>query len=310
LKVKQIQSELSSTNLRDLSESKIEELRKGWEEELAEIEGHHRESLMQARDMLGALAENLRASDGEEPAEIMEALEQRMIALEEEADENFEMVQLGLAVAIINHEFAAAIRNVRKSVQQLGQISQRSDALRPLYKSIRHNFEHLDGHLKLFTPLQRRLYRTGQVISGNNIRKYVVDLFGNRLERHNVNLECTDSFLSATVECYPSTLYPAFINLVDNAIFWLTSTKGAKRIRFDVSGGDFIVANSGPTIEERDRLRIFERGFTRKPGGRGLGLFISSRALQAEQMTLRLESPPADFSVAFHIFAPTLIISK
>jgi len=309
-KVKQIESDLSRTNLEGLSESKVEELRKGWEAELSQIEGHHRDALMQARDMLAALAENLRASDGEEPAEIMEALEQRMIALEEEADENFEMVQLGLAVAIINHEFAAAIRNVRKSVQQLGQISQRSDALRPLYKSIRHNFEHLDGHLKLFTPLQRRLYRSGQVISGKNIRKYVDDLFGNRLDRHDVKLECTESFLSACVECYPSTLYPAFINLVDNAIFWLTSIKGPKFIRFDVTGEDFIVSNTGAGIEERDRLRIFERGFTRKPGGRGLGLFISARALEAEKMTLRLDSPPPGFNVAFYISAPTLKIKK
>jgi hypothetical protein len=32
-----------------------------------------------------------------------------MLALEEQADDDFEMVQRGLAVAIINHEFAASI---------------------------------------------------------------------------------------------------------------------------------------------------------------------------------------------------------
>lgn len=263
---------------------------------------------MQARDMLAALAENLRASDGQEPAEVMEALEQRMLALEEEADENFEMVQLGLAVAIINHEFAAAIRNVRRSVQELGQVSQRSATLRPLYQSIRHNFEHLDGHLKLFTPLQRRLYRSAQEISGKSIRKYITDLFGNRIERHKVTLDCTEAFLSSTVECYPSTLFPAMVNLVDNALFWLATTKEDRRIRFDVSGNDIIVANTGTEIEERDRQRIFERGFSRKPGGRGLGLFISGRALESEKMRLRVESPPPGYRVAFHIFAPTLRI--
>ena len=84
----------------------------------------------------------------------MEAMQERMLALEEQADEDFEMVQLGLAVAIINHEFAASITRVRSSVRQLGQVSRRSNALRPLYESIRSNFEHLDGHLNLFTPLQ------------------------------------------------------------------------------------------------------------------------------------------------------------
>jgi signal transduction histidine kinase len=308
LKVKQIQSDLNSTDLDALSPGKIDALRKRWEDELLEIEGHHRDALMQARDMLAALAENLRASDGQEPAEVMEALEQRMLALEEEADENFEMVQLGLAVAIINHEFAAAIRNVRKSVQELGQVSQRSTTLRPLYQSIRHNFEHLDGHLKLFTPLQRRLYRSAQEIAGKSMRNYVTDLFGNRLERHKVTLECTEAFLSAKVECYPSTLFPAVINLVDNAIFWLENATSDRRIRFDVSGGDIIVANTGAEVEERDRQRIFERGFSRKPGGRGLGLFISARALEAEKMGLRLETPPPGYRVSFHISAPTLKI--
>lgn len=310
LKVKQIEAALNSTDLDALSPEKIEALRKGWEDQLLEIEGHHRDALMQARDMLAALAENLRASDGQEPAEVMEALEQRMLALEEEADENFEMVQLGLAVAIINHEFSAAIRNVRRSVQELGQVSQRSATLRPLYQSIRQNFEHLDGHLKLFTPLQRRLYRSVQDIAGKSIRNYVTDLFGNRLERNRIDLDCTDAFLSSKVECFPSTVFPAVINLVDNAIFWLQNVKGDRRIRFDVSGGDIIIANTGAAIEQRDQQRIFERGFSRKPGGRGLGLFISARALEGEKMHLRLDSPPPGYNVAFHISAPTLKLTR
>jgi len=94
LKVKQIESDLNSTDLDALSPGKIEALRKGWEDQLSEIESHHREALMQARDMLAALAENLRASDGQEPAEVMEALEGRMLALEEEADESAFWIEL------------------------------------------------------------------------------------------------------------------------------------------------------------------------------------------------------------------------
>ena len=306
LKIRQIEADLNRTDLEALTPERVELLRKEWEGQLTEIESHHREALMQARDMLAALAENLRASDGAQPAEAMEALEHRMLALEEEADENFEMVQLGLAVAIINHEFAAAIRNVRRSVQELGQVSQRSVTLRPLYQAIRQNFEHLDGHLKLFTPLQRRLYRSAQLIQGKSIRNYITDLFGNRLERHRIDLQCTDAFIAAKVECYPSTLYPAMVNLIDNAIFWLTSSKEDRRIRLDVSDHDIVVANTGPAIEERDRQRIFERGFSRRPSGRGLGLFISARALQAEKMQLSIATPPPGFNVAFNIFAPTL----
>ena len=304
--IRSIQVDLNSTDLSNLEPEKIDLLRKKWEDELTEIEVRHRDALMAARDMLAALAENLRASDGEEPAQIMEALEQRMLSLEEQADEDFEMVQLGLAVAIINHEFAASIKRVRRSVQELGQISKKANELRPLYESIRTNFEHLDGHLNLFTPLQRRLYRSAQPISGKSIRNYVDDLFSSRLERHKVTLNCTEAFLLTRVECYPSTIYPAMINLIDNALFWLSNINGERIISLDAVDGAFVVSNNGPAIEERDWLRIFERGYSRKPGGRGLGLFISSRALQAENMVLSLDSPPTGFNVAFHIQIPTL----
>jgi len=303
--VEQIERELRETDLDSLSPKQIEAKRKAWETHLTEIESRHRDALIAARDMLASLAENLQAA-GDEPSQIMEALEQRMLALEEEADENFEMVQLGLAVAIINHEFAAAIREVRKSIRELGQVSQRSATLRPVYQNIRSSFENLDGHLKLFTPLQRRLHRTSQEISGKSIRNYVMDLFENRIGRHRITIDCTPAFLAATVDCYPSTLYPAFINLVDNALFWLTQTRSERKLRFDVTSGDLIIANNGPAIEERDHHRIFERGFTRKPGGRGLGVYISAKALAAEKMYLHLGDPPEGFSVAFYISAPSL----
>jgi signal transduction histidine kinase len=202
------------------------------------------------------------------------------------------MVQLGLAVAIINHEFAASIRRVRRSVQELGQISKKSDALRPLYESIRSNFEHLDGHLNLFTPLQRRLHRTSQEITGRSIRNYIDDLFSSRLQRHKVVLHVDQSFLDASVECYPSTLYPAVINIIDNALFWLKDIAGERIIFLSADRGGILISNNGPSVEVRDFQRIFERGFSRKVGGRGLGLFISARALQAESMTLELEDPP------------------
>lgn len=307
--IRNIQTDLNRTDLSMMDPEKIDQIRKKWEDELIEIEVRHRDALMAARDMLASLPENLRSSDGEEPAQIMEALEQRMLSLEDQADEDFEMVQLGLAVAIINHEFAASIRRVRRSVQELGQISRTTGALRPLYESIRTNFEHLDGHLNLFTPLQRRLYRTTQKISGKSVQNYVNDLFSNRFDRHKMKLECTAAFLSARVDCYPSTLYPAVINLIDNAFFWLVSFSGDRLIQMDAESGALVISNNGPEIEKRDGQRIFERGFSRKPSGRGLGLFISAKALQSEQMTLSLQDPPAGFNVAFRIGIPTLTLS-
>lgn len=300
--IRSIQADLNRTDLAGMAPERVEEMRRRWEDQLTEIEGRHRDALMAARDMLASLAENLRASDGDEPAQVMQAMEERMLALEEQADEDFEMVQLGLAVAIINHEFAASIKRVRSSIQELGQISRRSDGIRPLYESIRSNFEHLDGHLNLFTPLQRRLHRTTLNIDGKAILNYCNELFSNRFERHKVNLAVTPAFLNSKVSCYPSTLYPAVINIVDNALHWLDAIPAGRCIEFDADESGIFISNNGPSIELYDFQRIFERGFSRKAGGRGLGLFISAKALEAEGIALTLNDPlRADFNVTFGI---------
>ncbi|MCH6256998.1 ATP-binding protein [Puniceicoccaceae bacterium K14] len=308
--IRAIQADMNRTPIQDLDSDQIEKLRTKWETQLTDIETRHRDGLMAARDMLASLAENLRESDGEQPAEMMEALEERMLSLEDQADQDFEMVQLGLAVAIINHEFAAAIRQVRRSVKSLGQISKKAEGLRPVYESIKTSFEHLDGHLNLFTPLQRRLYRQAVPISGKSMRNYIRDLFANRFERHKVELVCTDALLSANVSCYPSTLYPALINIVDNAIFWLSSIKTKRIIQIDATSEGLTISNNGPKIELRDTENIFERGFSRKPSGRGLGLFISSRALKSEKMTLSAIPPIENFGATFQISIPNLKVAE
>lgn len=304
--IKNIQSDLNRTDLSAMDPEQVDQMRRKWEESLNDLEGRHRDALMAARDMLASLAENLRASDGEEPSQIIEALEEKMLGLEDQADEDFEMVQLGLAVAIINHEFAASIKRVRKSVQELGHISRTSGSLRPLYESIRSNFEHLDGHLNLFTPLQRRLYRSAQKISGKSLRTYILELFSQRLERHSIEMICTENFLRSSITCFPSTIYPAMINIVDNAIYWSSSLRGKRLIELDCQPGLISISNTGPPIEHRDIGRIFERGYSRKSGGRGLGLFISSRALSGEKITLSVGDAAIPFGVAFNMLAPTL----
>jgi signal transduction histidine kinase len=298
--IRSIQVDMNRTPIQDMSQVEVDMLRSKWESQLMEVESRHRDGLLAARDMLASLAENLRTGDNE-PAAVMEALEERMMDLEEQVDQDFEMVQLGLAVAIINHEFAAAIKQVRRSIQTLGQLSKRAEGIRPIYESIKSNFEHLDGHLNLFTPLQRRLYRKTLNISGNSVYNYIKELFSNRVERHAVKLQATDAFLGITVSCYPSTLYPAIINIIDNAIYWVSSTKGEKRILLDASDNSISISNNGPPLEERDSENIFARGFSRKPSGRGLGLFISKKALESEDMHLSVGIAPIDFNASFLI---------
>ena len=299
-----IQAEMNRTPIQELSDAEVEELRVKWESRLNQIEEEHQKGVDAAKEMLSSLANTLNESGGEEAAAVASAMEKRLLDLEAQANQDFEMIQLGTAVAIINHEFMAAVAQIRTGLRDLHEISLRAKAVRPVYDQIRNNFEHLDGHLKLFTPLQRRIQRQRVTISGGDLRQYVDDVFSGRFSRHEVELVTTDNFKRLSVNCYPSTLYPVIINLVDNAFYWLSSVQGDRKMLFDFVDGAIVIANNGPKIEKRDEEPIFERGFSRKPGGRGLGLYISAKALEQEKMSLGLVEPPEGYNAAFRIELP------
>ena len=236
--------------------------------------------------LLRSVLEQLQAVDvtGESStAEQLMAIEQRNLLLEEEAEADAQLAQLGMAIEIINHEFSGTIRSVRNGLRRLKAWADVNEGLGELYDSIRTSFDHLDGYLTLFTPLQRRLYRKAVEIRGSEIRDFLEELFRARLARHDVTLIVTPAFIGAKVVGFPSSFYPVFVNLLDNAIFWLSQQnpeKGERCITLDQDGGALLVADTGPGIDVRDREAIFEFGFSRKPGGRGMGLHIGRETLR------------------------------
>ena len=244
--------------------------------------------------LLRSVLEQLQAVDvtGESSTtEQLMAIEQRNLRLEEEVEADAQLAQLGMAIEIISHEFSGTVRSIRNALRSLKAWADVNEGLRELYSSIRTNFDHLDGYLTLFTPLQRRLYRKAVEIRGSDIRDFLVDLFGARLARHNVALTATPAFTSARIVGFPSSFYPVFVNLVDNAIFWLSQhspREGNRSITLDEHEGTLLVADTGPGIDIRDREAIFEFGFSRKPGGRGMGLHIARETLRRVGFDLRL----------------------
>jgi signal transduction histidine kinase len=231
----------------------------------------------------------------------LEAIEGDLEGLREQSDSDAELVQLGLAVAIINHEFEASIKSIRGSLRQLHQWARHNDEIAPLYSDIRASFDHLDGHLNLFTPLQRRLYRRPIEVKGSDIYHYLTTLFESRMTRHKVTIQATEAFLKAKMTGYPSSIYPVFVNIADNAIHWLKNRETDRAIVLDSEGQSFSVSNNGTSVHKRDVEGMFEQGFSRKPGGRGLGLFISRKALRREGMDLMYCPNLKDGLVTFKI---------
>ena len=231
-----------------------------------------REKLERLRDQLNQV-NKLWEQDGYDSVELTEALEEELDELKTRRDADLELAQIGMALNTISHEFDKTVGSLRDGLRKLKAWSDANPELSDLYRDIRISFDHLDEYLTLFTPLDRRLHRTRIDITGKQIYDFLSKLFQARLNRHNVALTVTKKFLKSSTSCYPSSLYPPFVNLVDNAIFWLQRNHDRPReITLDADGDSLLVRDNGPGVSARDYENIFAMNFSRKPGGRGMGL--------------------------------------
>lgn len=223
------------------------------------------------------------------------ALESELTRLKEEYEENIENIQIGLAVKVINHEFSANIIGVRKAIQDLKGWADNNPGMQGIYGRIKDGFDHLDTYMNMFTPLERRLNRRATHISGKSIAEFMQKLFEERLKQEQIELKITSAFLKNEIVTYPSTIHPVFINLIDNAIYWLSTTDVKEKIiMLDADKNGILIIDNGPGIKEIDQPYIFERGFTKKISGGGMGLYIAKTVLNKENFDLKLEKTSSD----------------
>lgn len=237
---------------------------------------------------IDAATSRLRGVEALDQEDVAVVLEEELLALRDRAAADLQLAQLGTAVEIINHEFSASIRAVRNNLRRLGAWGQSNPDLAKLTRDLTASFQHLDSYLTLFTPLHRRLQRARTTFTGGDIATYVHDLFTERFERDDIEFEVTDAFRKFPINGYPSTFYPVFVNLVDNACFWVGQRRQPRVIRLDADDEGLVVADNGPGVSPPDQEAIFEMGFSRKPGGRGMGLHISKKVLEGEHWDLGL----------------------
>jgi signal transduction histidine kinase len=236
---------------------------------------------------------------------IADSLEEEIGELRKKAQSDAELIQLGLAVNIVHHEFANAVKALRGSIRNLRDKATMDKTLQVTYNNLRTNFSHLDHYLSLLTPFSRRIVHEKENIATEDIFLFMLDVFKGRLQRHGIECRRTGRFAQSQVLSYRSILYPVFANLVDNAIHWLKQKADEipKAIRLHMDeGGAFYVSNNGPAIPIQDWERIFELGFSRKPSGRGMGLPISRDVLKGIGYSLELCQPrDEDMTVSFKI---------
>ena len=241
--------------------------------------------------------------------DVANSLEEEIEELRLKSNTDTELIQLGLAVNIIHHEFANSVKALRNSIRTLRDKASIDKTLVTTYNNLSTNFSHLDHYLSMLTPFSRRINNEPEDIPTQDIFLFMLDVFSGRLRRHNIECRRTGRFAQGRIHACRSIIYPAFANLVDNAIHWLKHSDVSPRIiRLHIDKeGNMFVSNNGPNIPLQDMERIFEFGFSRKPNGRGMGLAISREILKSAGYSLTVCHPKdPDMKVSFRISHDTI----
>lgn len=199
--------------------------------------------------------------------------------LRDEVDRLHSLAQLGITVEIIGHEIEGLEQTVTTNLKLFPFEVQNSSA----YAGVRDGHEALVERLRFLSPLKLSGPKTRVKITGEMIFNYVQRFFKTDLVDGNITFSASQDFLKFSLLEYPAKIYPVFINLINNAIYWASHSEDAsKEVILDIMDEKVVVADSGPGVDEEDIKHLFNLFFTRKiRGGRGVGLYLCKTNLAA-----------------------------
>lgn len=198
--------------------------------------------------------------------------------IDEKVEAMHELAQLGMAIEIIDHQFNVLYSEMSAAIDYFKNFTEENQEVEYYYRQLRQSFEHMETNHQLLTPLYRTMRRSKAEIKGYEIKDYLGKFFARRFERHRIELITDQSFNDYKFYTYESVIKPVFINIVNNALYWLIPSS-ERKICISYENEKILIMNSGEKIEPADLENIFTLFVTRKPGGRGIGLYLAKTNL-------------------------------
>ena len=193
---------------------------------------------------------------------------------------------LGSVAVVILHEILTGMTVIKRFLKRVRSVFKEADN-----KTLEYLEDSETWHARLvavansFAPLYRKtLRKEHNKCNINEELEKSIRLISSKKDAAGILFEVTvDKSLDASV--FAGELQTIFINLFDNAVFWINySKKLDKRIivkahRLNDNRATIIVSDSGVGITVDDVSKIFQPGITAKPHGIGMGLVIVTELL-------------------------------
>jgi hypothetical protein len=260
-----------------------------------------KESVLVESEKLGAKFEFLREQVNKELSPLVEHLSKLSFDIDEELvqgaykaeyetikykwEQTRETAQLGIAVEIIDHEFNQLYVKINEALEKLSE--DKSFVNKEQFQFLTQNFRQLEDKYKLLSPLYRIAGVVPIDISGRSIYNYLLRFFDRRLKDYNIELESSSEFDNYFLNIKEPIIHTVFINIVNNAIYWMRNVENRKiLLDYKKETDEILICNSGLKIEEHRLEKIFDIFYSNRPNGRGIGLYLSKQSLSESNLDI------------------------
>jgi len=252
------------------------------------------------KDDIDALSQHFKNINDSKGEKILKALTENYHKEIDVFSERVEVVEdlagVGITVDAASHDLMAMMDRAKESLNILFEMSKANSVnvikFREELEKLRGQFAFIEDQLHGIQPLFRSSRRQSKQWRIKDIIEKVKLYYSVPMKERHIQITIEEKYRPLVVKSVEGILLQVFINLLDNAVYWLTATdSNEKNIKIIINGStsEVIFADNGPGISVSDAAYVFKPFFSTKGvRGRGLGLYITRQLLERYDFSIDL----------------------
>jgi signal transduction histidine kinase len=220
----------------------------------------------------------------------------------ERREDILELAGVGTVMSGVLHELTRTTGHTRQLLQKLAK--EESPETRALLVKLDNEIKAINTRLRQLDPLTPSGRHRKEVFDLSALLQTILHGYEARFERHEIFPDFTmsgqDAITPFNVNMVRGFVSLAVENLITNSVYWLQrplkagATRREIHLELDPGSKTLTVWDNGPGIAAADKDRVFSAGFTMRPRGQGLGLFLAAEVATYHHARLVLDAPDED----------------
>ena len=216
--------------------------------------------------------------------------------LVQRAETTEHLAGVGLSVETASHDLMSAMQQALTLLDTLINQTQRAGELSKAIvfrdlNTIRGMLTFVQQQIKDLQLLFKSTKQRRRDIKVKDVLEKVLRLFSPALGKDGITVSIEETKTPLIAKTTDAVLLQLFLNLFDNAMYWLKSVADERQIVIRLNGddGELVFSDNGPGIKKEDAPYVFDPFYTGKgEEGRGLGLYIARQLLERHEYGIEL----------------------